>query len=61
MNVIVDQDICIGCELCTQVCGEVFAMREDGNSHVIEGADVEAACVEEAIVQCPVSCIHRQG
>jgi ferredoxin len=55
----VDQEECISCELCTQICGEVFEMRDDGKSHVKEGADQNAGCVDDAIDQCPVSCIHR--
>ena len=61
MSVVVDQDTCIGCELCTQVCESVFEMGDDGKSHIIDGADVDAECVDDAIDQCPVSCIHRDG
>jgi len=27
---------------------------------VIEGADVDLACVDEAIASCPVECISRE-
>jgi len=61
MDVVVDQEVCIGCALCTQLCESVFEMRDDGKSHVIDGADTTASCVDDAIDQCPVSCIRREG
>ncbi len=53
----VDQDLCVGCGLCTQICGEVFEMNADGKAQVIDGADQSADCVQDAVDQCPVSAI----
>jgi len=57
-NVYVDQDECIGCELCTDMCPEVFRMSDAGVSEVSnpEGAPEEK--IQEAIDNCPVECIH---
>jgi ferredoxin len=62
MGVIVEEDICIGCETCSELCPEVFRMAElKGKAEVIlpEGGPVN--CIEEAMEACPVSCIHWEG
>jgi ferredoxin len=54
----VDQDVCIGCELCVTTVPEVFRMTGDG---VAEGYDPKGAATEriqEAMDLCPVNCIH---
>ena len=56
-NPTVDKDLCIGCALCTQVCSDVFEMRADGTAEVKAGADTDAACIQEAVDQCPVGAI----
>ncbi|MBC7216640.1 MAG: ferredoxin [Candidatus Caldatribacterium sp.] len=56
----VDEELCIGCELCVQICPDVFEMNANGKSVVKEGADVNASCVDEAIDSCPTSAIIRE-
>ena len=58
-KVYIDQDECIGCGLCTELCPLVFKMNDDGKAEVIEGYQEEEK-IEEAIDGCPVTCIHRQ-
>ena len=53
----VDQDLCVGCGLCEQVCADVFETTDDGKAAVKAGADESAACVQDAIDQCPVEAI----
>ena len=53
----VDQDLCVGCGLCEQVCPDVFEMTDEGKATVKAGADEGAACVQDAIDQCPVEAI----
>ena len=55
----VDQETCIGCGACAQTCKEVFEMGDDGKSHVKKGAKGDAACVQEAIDNCPVDAISN--
>jgi ferredoxin len=59
MKVIVDEDVCIGCETCAELCPEVFRMdemKEKAQVVLPEGGSV--SCIEEAMEACPVSCIH---
>ncbi|HPU08742.1 MAG TPA: ferredoxin, partial [Candidatus Atribacteria bacterium] len=49
----VDEELCSGCELCVQICPDVFEMNSDGICRVKEGADESLDCVEEAIDSCP--------
>lgn len=57
----IDQEECIGCESCVEICPEVFAFDGDaGKAFVIEGADAGEECVDEAIASCPVSCISKE-
>lgn len=61
VQVEIDQDICIGDQLCPATAPEVFEMRDDGKAHVIDGmADVpdeHLDMVREAVEGCPVDAI----
>lgn len=58
MKAKVDQDSCIGCGLCVEICPQVFRMEED--IAVVFVAIVpkedEASC-ETAAEECPVTAI----
>lgn len=59
MKAYVDQDGCISCGLCIEVCPEVFSYNEDGKSEPIKD-DIPENCLEraeEARDGCPVSVI----
>ena len=59
MKASVDQDGCISCGLCIDVCPEVFSYNENDVSVAIEG-DIPQNCVDtatEARDGCPVSVI----
>jgi len=65
---VVDQEACIGCEACVQVCPEVFQM--EGEDHDDHGHDHKSVVydpfgapeekIEEAMDNCPVACIYWQ-
>jgi ferredoxin len=61
MRPVVDQDLCIGCGSCEDICPDVFEVDGDGFSHVIAedpaAACADAGCCEEAAEECPVEAI----
>jgi ferredoxin len=58
----VNQDLCIGCELCPALCPDVFEMS--GDKAIVKTGTVppeaEAAC-REAVTSCPVEAISIEG
>lgn len=60
MKVKVDQEKCIGCGLCVNLCPDVFEFDAGNKSKVKEGADFEKneKCVKEAGQSCPVAAIE---
>ncbi len=59
MKVVINEDDCIGCGTCSEVCPEVFQMNEEKEkSEVIQPEGGPTDCINEAIETCPVSCIQ---
>jgi ferredoxin len=52
----VNQEKCVGCGLCVNMCPESFKMNEEGKSEVIN-QEVNV-CAKEAAASCPVSAIE---
>ncbi|SFM58871.1 ferredoxin [Thermodesulforhabdus norvegica] len=53
-----DEDCCVGCGTCAELCPEVFEMDEENEKARLvkpEGGDED--CIEEAIASCPEECI----
>ncbi|WP_028575350.1 ferredoxin [Desulfonatronovibrio hydrogenovorans] len=58
-TVVLDQDECIGCEACVELCPEVFAFDEETEkARVIKEEGGPEEEIQEAIDTCPVECIH---
>lgn len=59
MKPVVDEDLCIGCGNCEDVCPEVFRLMDDGFAHVIaENPGPELyGCTRDAQDACPVAAI----
>lgn len=59
MIAFVNKDTCIGCELCTQICPDVFSMDDDGKSVAID-EEIPEENEDDAVDardSCPVSAI----
>lgn len=54
----VDQDVCIGCQLCANTVPEVFRMNAENLAEVYDAEGASEESIQEAIDGCPVSCIH---
>jgi len=59
VNITVDQDACIGCGACEEICPAVFHLSEvTGKSEVMDAEACEyAGCCEAAEENCPVGAI----
>ena len=57
----IDEDECIGCESCVELCPAAFQMDSSGDKAVVVNEDCTDDCVEEAIDTCPVDCISLEG
>ena len=58
-RVYLDQEECIGCGSCEEICPEVFKLNQDTEkAEVIEPEGGPEDRIQEAIDTCPVSCIH---
>nr|WP_320009637.1 ferredoxin [uncultured Desulfobulbus sp.] len=57
----IDQEECLGCEACVEICPAVFAMNEAlGKAFVKKESPEEEDCIEEAIASCPAGCISKE-
>ncbi len=56
----VNQEKCIGCGLCAEICDEIFYLEDNGKAKArdIEGKDAPK-CVKDAIEQCPADAISE--
>lgn len=58
MNVRVDPELCIGCELCVQAAPAVFKMEGDKAVPIVNPVPSDAeATAKDAVDSCPVTAI----
>ena len=61
-KVVLDQEECIGCESCVEICPEVFAFDADTEkAYVIKAEGGPEDDIQEAMDSCPVECIAWEG
>ncbi|HEU6438165.1 MAG TPA: ferredoxin [Nitratidesulfovibrio sp.] len=53
-----DQDECMACESCVELCPAAFRMSSAGEYAEVIDPHTTADCVEDAITTCPVECIE---
>jgi ferredoxin len=57
----IDQEECLGCEACVEICPAVFVFDDaTGKAFVKNEAKGEEGCVDEAITSCPAGCISKE-
>lgn len=55
----IDENECIGCGSCVEICPDVFTFNDDTDkAEVIDENLGEEGCVDDAATSCPVECIH---
>jgi len=60
-KVTLDQEECIGCEACVELCPDVFAFDANQNkAYVTTPERGNQKCIDEAIASCAASCIARE-
>lgn len=58
-KVLIDEEECIGCGSCEEICPEVFVLNEDTEkAELINPEGGPEDLIEEAIDACPVECIQ---
>jgi ferredoxin len=60
MPIVIDEDECIGCEACVEICPEVFEMDEDSEKAVVKEPESTLETVQEAIDSCPNEAISKE-
>ena len=56
----VDQELCIGCGACVNLCPEVFELQDDGKSRVIKQKGCKDCDCEMIVNSCPVGAIRTE-
>lgn len=57
-KLIVDKETCIGCGTCVALCPDVFEIKEDGKSEVVNEGACEHCDCNAAIESCPTQSIQ---
>jgi len=53
----INEEACLGCEACVELCPEVFGLDNLGKAYVMAMEGGSEKCVEEAVAACPARCI----
>lgn len=57
--VTLDEDECIGCQSCVELCPDVFGFDDEmEKAYVYKEHSMDEECIENAAASCPVDCIE---
>ncbi len=54
---VVELSECVVCEICTDLCPDIFSMNDAGFVQVNKLNEYPQDCLDEAIKNCPADCI----
>jgi len=58
-EVSLDEEECIGCQSCVELCPEVFGFDDEiEKAFVYKEYSGDEECIEDAAAACPVDCIE---
>lgn len=61
MKAIIDAELCTGCGICVDSCGDVFEMKDDKAVVKTDTVPENAVeCCKEATANCPVEAIKTE-
>ncbi len=54
----IDQEECLGCESCVEICPEIFGFNESDQKAYVKGlTGCPDEAIQEAVDSCPGNCI----
>ena len=56
-KIIVDQELCIGCGVCANLCPDVFEIQDNGKAETTNKDNCENRDCEDVVNNCPVGAI----
>ena len=56
----VDQELCVGCGACVNLCPNMFELQGDGKAKAINGGGDKGCDCEIAVNSCPVGAIKAE-
>lgn len=59
-KIIIDEDLCEGCETGVSICPDVFELGENGKARVKNPDALETCNIQEAVDSCPVGAIKLE-
>lgn len=59
-KILVNEEKCIGCALCTTICPDIFKMQANGKAQAVNQEGDSEENIKKALNSCPVSAIQRK-
>jgi len=56
-KIIIDEDLCEGCETCVELCPDVFELGENGKARIKNPNALDSCNIQEAIDSCPTGAL----